>query len=59
MSAVRAGAVGRAIGHLRRPPFDPWARPYVYSVRAWPAGPQVISPGPDGTLGTADDIASP
>ena len=39
---------------------DPWGRPYVYEVspRQDPQEAQVTSMGPDGKLGTADDIAA-
>jgi len=43
--------------YLRRPPVDPWARPYVYSVRAGPAGPRVVSPAP--TASSAPPTTSP
>jgi len=37
--------------------FDPWNSPYVLESAATP--PTVRSAGPDGRLGTADDIAAP
>jgi general secretion pathway protein G len=38
---------------------DPWSHPYVYAPGPNGSPPQVISLGPDGKLGTADDIVSP
>jgi general secretion pathway protein G len=39
-------------------PLDPWGHPYVYQYpgKLNPSGYDVISAGPDGQLGTADDI---
>jgi general secretion pathway protein G len=39
-------------------PPDPWQHPYVYQYpgKLNPSGYDVISAGPDGQLGTADDI---
>ena len=41
----------------RRPAIDPWGSRYVYVPGAGPTPPHVISVGPDGVQGTADDIA--
>ncbi|MCL4133927.1 UNVERIFIED_CONTAM: hypothetical protein GTU68_002828 [Idotea baltica] len=40
-------------GTLRR---DPWSRPYKYSPGANADEVSIISGGPDGQLGTADDV---
>jgi general secretion pathway protein G len=39
-------------------PLDPWGHPYVYAYpgKLNPSGYDIISAGPDGQLGTADDI---
>ena len=39
-------------------PMDPWQHPYVYEFpgKLNPSGYDIISMGPDGQLGTADDI---
>jgi general secretion pathway protein G len=39
-------------------PLDPWGRPYLYQYpgKLNPSGYDIISMGPDGQLGTADDI---
>jgi general secretion pathway protein G len=39
-------------------PLDPWQHPYVYQYpgKLNPSGYDIISAGPDGQLGTADDI---
>ncbi len=39
-------------------PLDPWGHPYVYQYpgKLNPSGYDIISMGPDGQLGTADDI---
>jgi general secretion pathway protein G len=39
-------------------PLDPWGHPYVYQYpgKLNPSGYDIISAGPDGQLGTADDI---
>jgi general secretion pathway protein G len=39
-------------------PNDPWGHPYVYQYpgKLNPSGYDIISMGPDGQLGTADDI---
>jgi general secretion pathway protein G len=39
-------------------PLDPWQHPYVYEYpgKLNPSGYDVISMGPDGQLGTADDL---
>ena len=41
-------------------PLDPWQHPYVYEYpgKLNPSGFDIISMGPDGQLGTADDIAN-
>ena len=41
-------------------PMDPWGHPYVYEFpgRLNPNGYDIISMGPDGQLGTPDDIAN-
>lgn len=41
-------------------PMDPWQHPYVYEYpgRVNATGYDIISMGPDGQLGTADDIAN-
>jgi general secretion pathway protein G len=41
-------------------PLDPWGHPYTYEFpgRLNPNGYDIISMGPDGQLGTADDIAN-
>ena len=41
-------------------PLDPWGHPYVYEFpgRMNPSGYDIRSAGPDGQLGTADDIAN-
>jgi general secretion pathway protein G len=38
---------------------DPWGRPYVYAPGPEGTTPRVISLGPDGKLGSADDIVWP
>jgi general secretion pathway protein G len=43
---------------VRRLPNDPWGRPYVYVPVTEPFPPKVLSLGPDGRQGTADDVAS-
>ena len=45
--------------YVRRLPPDPWGRPYAYVPPAGATPPKVWSPGPDGTPGTTDDVASP
>jgi general secretion pathway protein G len=39
-------------------PLDPWQHPYIYHYpgKLNPSGYDIISMGPDGQLGTADDI---
>lgn len=37
-------------------PLDPWQRPYRYRLEAPEAEPRLTSLGPDGELGTEDDI---
>src|SRR5208283_500101 len=39
-------------------PLDPWGHPYIYQYpsKRYPSGYDIISMGPDGQLGTADDI---
>ena len=41
-------------------PLDPWQHPYVYEYpgRLNPAGYDIRSAGPDGQIGTADDIVN-
>lgn len=36
--------------------LDPWGSPYVLAVDG--QGPMVLSPGPDGRIGTADDVTT-
>ena len=38
-------------------PNDPWGRPYVYVAPAGPSHCRILSVGPDGIQGTADDVA--
>jgi len=45
--------------YVRRLPNDPWGRPYVYAPATEASAPHVLSLGPDGRQGTADDIGSP
>jgi len=45
--------------YIRRPPLDPWGHAYVYSAPAPAVAPHVVCTGPDGLLGTGDDIISP
>jgi general secretion pathway protein G len=40
-----------------RPALDPWGQPFVYIPATASAPPGVISAGPDGVQGTADDVA--
>jgi general secretion pathway protein G len=40
-------------------PKDPWGHPYVYAPGSNGSPPQVVSMGPDGKLGSADDVVSP
>ncbi len=44
----------------REVPLDPWGRPYVYRCpgSANPDGYDILSVGPDGQEGTADDIGN-
>jgi general secretion pathway protein G len=35
---------------------DPWSRPYKYSPGANPNEVSIVSAGPDGQMGTADDV---
>jgi general secretion pathway protein G len=39
-------------------PLDPWGHPYIYEYpgKLHPSGYDIVSMGPDGQLGTADDI---
>jgi len=41
-------------------PMDPWGHPYVYEYpgRLNPSGYDIVSAGPDGQPGTADDVAN-
>ena len=41
-------------------PLDPWQHPYVYQYpgKLNPSGYDIISMGPDGQLGTADDLSN-
>ena len=39
-------------------PKDPWGNPYDYRPPEGSSDYEIISPGPDGKLGTADDISS-
>jgi len=43
--------------YLRKPAIDPWGHPYVFLPATGSTPPRVISPGPDGAQGTADDVA--
>lgn len=38
---------------------DAWGHPFVYELTDQPPGWKLTSPGPDGTLGTSDDITRP
>jgi len=40
--------------HIRGPVFDPWRRPFVY--RRFGVTYTLVCAGPDGILGTADDL---
>lgn len=44
------------IAYLDQPAIDPWGRPYVYQLGAGGTSYKVLSAGPDGKVGTADDI---
>ena len=52
------GYIPGAFGKPARPApiMDPWGRPYEYALSN--GVPSVVSPGPDGKRGTADDIAA-
>ena len=52
-----ASARGWRGPYLRRIPLDPWGNPYVYVPVTGSAPPQVISAGPDGVQGNADEFA--
>lgn len=47
-------------GILKREPMDPWGRPYTWTLVPQGAsqGPLVMSSGPNGIPGDADDISS-
>ena len=52
------GTAGWHGPYVRRAiPNDPWGRPYVYHADG-PTTPRILSAGPDGREGTADDIAA-
>jgi general secretion pathway protein G len=45
--------------YMKRVPIDPWGFPYYYQLHARDddaAGCAIVSAGPDGKLGTADDV---
>jgi hypothetical protein len=44
-----------ALGPLGRPLSDPWGHPY--QIRRSAAGVTLLSPGPDGRVGTSDDLS--
>ena len=46
--------------YLKKPPMDPWSRPYVYRYPGQfnPAGADLYSNGPDGNEGGGDDIGN-
>ena len=46
--------------YVRLVPNDPWGRPYTYTVpgKKHPTGYDLLSAGPDGKVGTADDISN-
>jgi general secretion pathway protein G len=53
------GANGWRGPYMKRVPIDPWGFPYYYQPHARDedaAGCAVVSAGPDGKLGTADDL---
>jgi hypothetical protein len=43
-----------AWSEVRRPPVDPWGNPYRFAIEGGEAS--VVSAGPDGEVGTADDV---
>jgi general secretion pathway protein G len=53
-----AGAADWAGPYLKRPPIDPWGRPYAYAPPRGSSPPRVVSAGSDGVWGTCDDILS-
>jgi len=52
-----ASARGWRGPYLQRLPVDPWGNPYVYVPATGSTPPRVISAGPDGVQGNADDLA--
>ena len=44
--------------YLKRPAVDPWGKGYVYIPPAGSNPQQLLSAGPDGRAGTADDVTA-